>query len=151
MDVIVQFDQIGETCCTVKTPEDLTNNKILLCGGGPNTKCLMCKSIKTTKEMSPIPEMDKVKGICKFLADKAEKTWKEMTPMEQLVLIAISFSDKPEERQLLSQCAIVKGRGDRRDPGTVQTWKPLHLRDRLPRVRREEDRICVLQGFRERR
>eukprot|EP00972_Heterocapsa_arctica_P017246 2549068-Heterocapsa_arctica.AAC.1 len=61
MNVSVEHDHIGETCCTVKTPEDLTTDKDKLCGGGKNTKCLMCKSLKITKEMTPIPEVDRVK------------------------------------------------------------------------------------------
>eukprot|EP00972_Heterocapsa_arctica_P040387 5949433-Heterocapsa_arctica.AAC.1 len=57
-----------------------------------------------TNEMTPIPEAGKVKGICKCLADKkAEKSWNGMTPMEQLALIAIHVSDKPDERKFLSQ------------------------------------------------
>eukprot|EP00972_Heterocapsa_arctica_P035905 5281436-Heterocapsa_arctica.AAC.1 len=69
----------------------------------------MCKSINTTRDMWAIPEIDKVKGISKFLADKnAEKTWTEMSLMEQLGIIAVYMSDKPKERKLLSQFGAVR-------------------------------------------
>eukprot|EP00972_Heterocapsa_arctica_P085190 12552809-Heterocapsa_arctica.AAC.1 len=31
VDVLVEYNQIGESCCTVKTPEDLKVNKDKLC------------------------------------------------------------------------------------------------------------------------
>eukprot|EP00972_Heterocapsa_arctica_P095990 14162134-Heterocapsa_arctica.AAC.1 len=53
-------------------------NKDKLCGGGPKTGCLMCKAIRESREMTPIPEPVRIKGIVKFLADQKEKkTWKD--------------------------------------------------------------------------
>eukprot|EP00972_Heterocapsa_arctica_P101721 14987356-Heterocapsa_arctica.AAC.1 len=70
---------------------------------------MMSKSIRTTKEMWAIPEIDKVRGICTLLAKKkTEPAWAEKNPMEQLGDIAVFMSDKPKERTLLSQYGAVR-------------------------------------------
>eukprot|EP00972_Heterocapsa_arctica_P108282 15946624-Heterocapsa_arctica.AAC.1 len=109
MNVFVEWNQIGYVCGPVKTPSDLIKNKDKLCGGGPGEKCLMCKAIKIPKEMPPIPEKERIKGIVNFLEyQKTKRVWRDMTPLEKLGQIAIFISDKPDERKLISKFGGVR-------------------------------------------
>eukprot|EP00972_Heterocapsa_arctica_P035690 5251165-Heterocapsa_arctica.AAC.1 len=59
--------------------------------------------------MWDIPEIDKVKGICYFLAkQKTDPAWADKSPMEQLGDIAVYMSNKPKERKFVSQYGAVR-------------------------------------------
>eukprot|EP00972_Heterocapsa_arctica_P046480 6860367-Heterocapsa_arctica.AAC.1 len=59
--------------------------------------------------MWAIPDIEKVRGICDFLAKhKKDPAWAAKSPMEQLGDIVVYKSDKPNERKLLSQYGAVR-------------------------------------------